>query len=170
MPMIISDEFDRILNYAADEAMRTGSMEVGADHLLLAIIRDGENEAADILRMLGVDLQECKHFIESRISHGAMVPFADRDNVRLSREAGSLINMSMAESERAGGTVTGTAQALSALMGLSGGAGRMYLSELGVTAGAVRSLAAEHGKPKPDVPHPNVQFIGIFNTNNKTVS
>lgn len=170
MSMILSDELVRVLRYATDEAMRTGAREVGVDHVLLAIIRDGNNGAADVLRMLGVDLQECKHFIESRISRGTMVPFSERDSIAVSREVQSMISLSMAEASSRGCDRAGAVHALSSMFNLSGGEGRKYLAELGVTRSAVDGLAPAVSKPASPVTGPAISYIGINSTNNKISS
>ena len=43
----------RLLSLAAEEARRLGHDHVGTEHLLLAIIREGEGVAAKILKQLG---------------------------------------------------------------------------------------------------------------------
>ena len=45
MEIKFSPELLCILNYARDEAMRTGSYGIGPDHLFLGIIRHVENPA-----------------------------------------------------------------------------------------------------------------------------
>ena len=55
MQIRISEELNTILLYARDEAMRTGSYAIGADHLMLGILRHGENAACLLLQELGVD-------------------------------------------------------------------------------------------------------------------
>ena len=43
MEIRISEELNSIINYAREEAMRTGSYGIGPDHLFLGIIRHGDN-------------------------------------------------------------------------------------------------------------------------------
>ena len=50
--MKISDEFDAIVGFAREEAMRTGSYSIDADHLFLGILRHGSNRAVEVLRSL----------------------------------------------------------------------------------------------------------------------
>lgn len=176
MTMIISDELARILDYATDEAMRTGSGEVGVDHVVLAIVRDGENEAADILRMLGVDLQELKHFVESRLSRGVMVPYSHRDSVTVSRNVQGLVNVAMSEASSRGTGITGSAYVLSSIFSFPAGVGRAFLSELGITKEAVLKLAAEvvqtgnEEAHATSLTHAGAGFIGISTGNNKIAS
>lgn len=43
----------KVLSLAADEAQRLGHYHVGTEHLLLAIVREGEGVAAKILERFG---------------------------------------------------------------------------------------------------------------------
>ena len=52
--MKISQEFDAIVGFAREEAMRTGSYGIGPDHLFLGIIRQEENAAFRSLQSLGI--------------------------------------------------------------------------------------------------------------------
>ena len=45
--MKISKEFDAIVGFAREEAMRTGSYSIEADHLFLGILRHGGNAAVE---------------------------------------------------------------------------------------------------------------------------
>ena len=65
MEIRISEELNSIINYAREEAMRTGSYGIGPDHLFLGIIRHGDNPACTVLRSLGADLESMKAFIWS---------------------------------------------------------------------------------------------------------
>ena len=67
MEIRISEELNSIISLSRDEAMRTGSYGIAPDHLMLGIIRHGENSAMDILRGLGTDVSEMKQFIDSKI-------------------------------------------------------------------------------------------------------
>ena len=63
MEIKISRELNIIINFARDEAMRTGSYGISPDHLMLGIIRHRDNAAADALLGLGVDLEMLKQSI-----------------------------------------------------------------------------------------------------------
>ena len=76
MEMHVSDELNRILNYAREEAMRTGAYEIGTDHLLLGLLRAGDNSACSALTALGIDLADFKLFVESQIFKRQSVPYS----------------------------------------------------------------------------------------------
>ena len=54
MQIQISDQLNGIIQYAREEAMRTGSYGIGPDHLFLGMMRQADNEACKVLVGLGV--------------------------------------------------------------------------------------------------------------------
>jgi len=167
MGTILSDELSRILGYAADEAMRTGFLEICPDHLLLAVIRDGANDASDALAALGIDLLECKHFIESRIARGVMIPYARKEEVGISRDVQNLLNVAMLEASVSGSEKTGTSHLMAALMKICVCEGRTYLMESGLSSASFSSAPGPKVSPRPSAPKVP-QFI--IQTNNKNIS
>ena len=50
----------KVLELSWDEARQLGHNYIGTEHLLLALIREGEGVAAKVLENLGVDLNKCR--------------------------------------------------------------------------------------------------------------
>ncbi|MBM3404900.1 MAG: ATP-dependent Clp protease ATP-binding subunit [Bacteroidetes bacterium] len=75
----LSQHVKDILTYSREEAERMGNDYIGLEHLVLGIIREGENLAVQILAYLGVDLTMLKKKIESSV-----IPSSDssRSNVK----------------------------------------------------------------------------------------
>lgn len=63
----------RILQMAKLAASKLGSNYVGTEHLLIAIIEDGESFAVRFLQMLGVDPQSVANTLSSALSDGYTV-------------------------------------------------------------------------------------------------
>ncbi len=74
----ISDKLNSILELSKEEAERLTQSEVTAEHLLLGMIRDGNNKAVDLLVGLGVDLTDLRISLESE-----NVAPADTDPVKV---------------------------------------------------------------------------------------
>ena len=100
MEIRISKEVNVIINFARDEAMRTGNYGIAPDHLFLGIIRHRENGAAEALKTLGVDLEEMKHFIDERIRTDRYIPFSESDRISLSRGAYNILSLSILEATK----------------------------------------------------------------------
>ncbi len=100
MEIKISKELNIIINFARDEAMRTGSYGISPDHLFLGIIRHKNNMAAETLQALGIDLDEFKQFIDGKIRTDKYIPFSDSGKVSLSRGAYNTLSLTILEASQ----------------------------------------------------------------------
>ena len=100
MEIKISDELARIVAYAREEAMRTGSYAIGVDHLLLGILRSGANDAVRALMDLGVDPDELKKYVESQLFSGESISYSEMDRIVFSKHAQSILNLCVLEAGR----------------------------------------------------------------------
>ena len=60
-----SQQVKDVISYSKEEALRLGHDQIGTEHLLLGIIRDGEGKAISVLEALNVDLDEMRQKIEN---------------------------------------------------------------------------------------------------------
>ncbi len=56
-----------IISYSRDEAERLGNDYIGTEHLLLGLLREGDNTALRILKSFKVDITEMQKEIESAV-------------------------------------------------------------------------------------------------------
>ena len=115
MEIRISEELNRIINYAREEAMRTGNYGISPDHLFLGIIRHRNNAAAEALAGLGVDLDDMKRSIDERLFTNEPIPFSETDAVTFSRGAHNVLSMTVLEATRLMTTVASPEHLLLAL-------------------------------------------------------
>ena len=59
-----STQVKEIISYSREEALRLGNDFIGTEHLVLGLIRDGENTAIKILKSINVDIYELRKEIE----------------------------------------------------------------------------------------------------------
>ena len=97
MEIKFSPELLPILNYARDEAMRTGSYGIGADHLVLGLLRHRDNDACRALAACGIDADALKEAIDGQV-------FTDRAVVRPTRGAAALLSAAAYEALKHGQT------------------------------------------------------------------
>ena len=95
MEIKISDELNAIINFAREEAMRTGSYGISPDHLFLGILRHGNNAAYEILRSLDTDTDEFKQYIDRHIFTNEQIPFSEIDHITFSRAAQNILSISI---------------------------------------------------------------------------
>ena len=145
MELKVSDNLSGIINYAREEAMRTGSYGIGPDHLLLGIIRHGENEAASALQAMDVDLQQLKSFIDSRVFTNERIPFSELENITFSRAAQNVLSLTILEATRLRSHEADAIHLLLALCRISGSYGQAFLRNVGVDYSRVLGWMAANG-------------------------
>jgi ATP-dependent Clp protease ATP-binding subunit ClpA len=65
----ITPRAKKVLELSVDEAHRLGHHYIGTEHLLLALIREGESVAAGVLESLGVTLEKTRSEVEVLTQH-----------------------------------------------------------------------------------------------------
>ena len=131
MEISISDELNSIINFSREEAMRTGSYGIAPDHLYLGILRHRENAAVDTLRGLGVDINEMKEFIDSRIFTNEHIPYSEIDKVSFSRGAQNILSFTILEATKVHCRNASSQHLLLALCRQGDSYGSTYLRDLG---------------------------------------
>ena len=137
MQLQVSGELNNIINYAREEAMRTGSYGIGTDHLYLGVIRDAENKAFTCLRGLGIDTDEMKQFIDARIFTNETIPYSELDKISFSRQAQNVLSLTVMEASRMKSPQAGAPHLLLALTRMTESYGQVYLRQRGVDYGQI---------------------------------
>ena len=77
-----NDGLKKVISLAAQEAAKLGHNYVGTEHILLGLLREGEGEAAHVLRDMGVDIETCKNLILSELDPNYVgdIPQEDPDS------------------------------------------------------------------------------------------
>lgn len=97
MHLQLSNELNNIITYAKEEAIRLGSYTITTDHIILGIIRHGENAATGILHKIGLNLFELKKGIEDRIRGNEIIPIENADRIILSKASESALKVMFLE-------------------------------------------------------------------------
>jgi ATP-dependent Clp protease ATP-binding subunit ClpC len=80
----LSDEVQRIMTYSREEAMRLGNYTISPAHLLLGILRHGDNDATTLLTDLAIKPEALKQEIESAIDTGTSIPYEEDARLKIS--------------------------------------------------------------------------------------
>ncbi len=102
MEIKFSPELLSILQYAREEAMRTGNYGIGADHIVLGMLRHRDNNACRALALCGVDADALKTEIDGRIFAEHAVPWHDQARVLPTRNATALLSAAAYEALKHG--------------------------------------------------------------------
>ncbi len=94
----LSDKLNSILSLSKEEAERLTYSEVTAEHLLLGILRDGQNKAVELLVKMGVDLSDLRMRLESeQTAQDANADKVPIEKIALSVTVVRLLKISMLE-------------------------------------------------------------------------
>ncbi len=79
-------DLQRIFSYAREEAARLGNREATLDHIFLALLRDGNNDAVATLDALGVDKAMVRAEIESVLKESQSIPYEESRDIKFSTD------------------------------------------------------------------------------------
>lgn len=144
MDIKISAELNSIITYAREEAMRTGSYGIGPDHLLLGIIRHGENNAYQALKGLEADMAQLKSYIDARIFTNERIPYSELENISFSRGAQNVLSLCILEATRLKSKEAGSQHLILAICRTSGSYGQAYLRGTGIDYPRIMSFMESH--------------------------
>ena len=145
MEIRISEELNTIINFSREEAIRTGSYGISPDHLMLGIIRQGDNTALDILKGLETDIREMKSFIDSKIFTNEHIPYSEAGHVTFSRGAQNVLSITVLEATRLNGKEASSQHLLLALCRNTGSYSQSYLRDTGIDYGRVMAYIGKAG-------------------------
>ena len=82
-----SAQVKEIISYSREEALRLGNDFIGTEHLVLGLIRDGENTAIKTLKSLNIDLFELRKEIEMAVKDKTGKNIANINSLPLTKQA-----------------------------------------------------------------------------------
>ncbi|WNQ11710.1 ATP-dependent protease ATP-binding subunit ClpC [Paenibacillus aurantius] len=149
-----TERAQKVLALAQEEAVRLGHNNIGTEHILLGLIREGEGIAAKALIALGLGLEKIQDEVESLIGRGQEQP----TNIAYTPRAKKVIELSMDEARKLGHTYVGTEHILLGLIREGEGVAARVLNNLGISLnkarqqvlqllGSSETVSSNHGSP-----------------------
>ncbi len=135
-----NDRAKRVLALAQDEAIRFNHDYIGPEHLLLALIREGEGVAARALDSLGIDLGTARRNVEMTVHRGEAGP--PPSEITLHPRTKRVIELAVEEAKARDDSKVGTEHLLLGLIRVAGedagGVAAKMLASFGVAAERIR--------------------------------
>nr|MCU0334849.1 AAA family ATPase [Chitinophagaceae bacterium] len=94
-----SPQVKEIISYSREEALRLGNDFIGTEHLLLGLIRDGENTAIKVLKQLNVDLYELRKEVEMAVRDKTGKNIGNINSLPLTKQAEKVIRVTVLEAK-----------------------------------------------------------------------
>ncbi|MED3727322.1 ATP-dependent Clp protease ATP-binding subunit [Priestia filamentosa] len=129
-----TERAQKVLALAQEEALRLGHNNIGTEHILLGIVREGEGIAAKALLALNLGTDKVQKEVESLIGRGQEVA----QTVHYTPRAKKVIELSMDEARKLGHSYVGTEHILLGLIREGEGVAARVLNNLGVSLNKAR--------------------------------
>jgi len=141
----------RVVVLAQDEARMLDHNYIGTEHILLALIHEGEGVAAKALTALGVSLAATRQAVEDIIGRGAQAPSG---HIPFTPRAKKVLELSLREALQLGSDYIGTEHILLGLIREGDGVAAQVLVSSGVDLNRARQQVIQllHGRREPDEP------------------
>jgi len=94
-----STQVKEIISYSREEALRLGNDFIGAEHLMLGLIRDQENTAIRVLKHLNVNVTELRKEIELAVKDKSGKNVANINSLPLTKQAEKVIRVTVLEAK-----------------------------------------------------------------------
>ncbi|MBV9986111.1 MAG: ATP-dependent Clp protease ATP-binding subunit [Chitinophagaceae bacterium] len=94
-----SAQVKEIISFSREEALRLGNDFIGTEHLLLGLIRDGDNTAIKVLKQLNVDLYELRKEIELAVKDKTGKNITNINSLPLTKQAEKVIRVTVLEAK-----------------------------------------------------------------------
>jgi ATP-dependent Clp protease ATP-binding subunit ClpA len=147
-----TDQARRIVALAQEEARTLNNNDVGTEHILLALIREGSGMAAQALTALGITEEAARQQVEEVIGRSQRGP--QRGRVPFTPWAKKALELSLREAIAIGNSSIGTEHILLGLIRVGEGPAAQVLAGLGVDPNRVRQqvnrlVSASRGRAEP---------------------
>lgn len=93
-----SPQVKDVISFSREEALRLGHDYIGAEHLLLGLIREGDGMAIKILKSLGVDTSKLRRSIEDSV-RGTSSVTVNLGNIPLTKQAEKVLKITYLEAK-----------------------------------------------------------------------
>jgi ATP-dependent Clp protease ATP-binding subunit ClpC len=94
-----SAQVKEIISFSREEALRLGNDFIGTEHLLLGLIRDGDNTAIQVLKSLQVNLDDLRREIEFAVKDKTGKNIANINSLPLTKGAEKVIRVTVLEAK-----------------------------------------------------------------------
>ncbi|MBM3922515.1 MAG: ATP-dependent Clp protease ATP-binding subunit [Sphingomonadales bacterium] len=94
-----SAQVKEIISFSREEALRLGNDFIGTEHLLLGLIREGDNTALRILKSFNVDVYELRKEIELAVKDKTGKNVANINSLPLTKQAEKVIRVTVLEAK-----------------------------------------------------------------------
>ncbi|ASN03707.1 ATP-dependent protease ATP-binding subunit ClpC [Virgibacillus necropolis] len=129
-----TERAQKVLALSQEEAVRLGHNNIGTEHILLGLVREGEGIAAKALQSLGLEIEKIQQEVEQLIGVGKQ----PMQTIHYTPRAKKVVELSQDEARKLGHSYVGTEHILLGLIREGEGVAARVLNNLGVSLNKAR--------------------------------
>ncbi|MFC4559696.1 ATP-dependent protease ATP-binding subunit ClpC [Virgibacillus kekensis] len=129
-----TERAQKVLALSQEEAVRLGHNNIGTEHVLLGLVREGEGIAAKALQSLGLEISKIQEEVEKLIGVGKQ----PMQTIHYTPRAKKVVELSQDEARKLGHSYVGTEHILLGLIREGEGVAARVLNNLGVSLNKAR--------------------------------
>ncbi|GGN62871.1 ATP-dependent protease ATP-binding subunit ClpC [Oceanobacillus indicireducens] len=129
-----TERAQKVLALSQEEAVRLGHNNIGTEHILLGLVREGEGIAAKALQSLGVQVEKIQEEVEKLIGVGKQ----PMQSIHYTPRAKKVVELSQDEARKLGHSYVGTEHILLGLIREGEGVAARVLNNLGISLNKAR--------------------------------
>src|SRR6478736_1589559 len=139
-----SNRVKEVISLSREEALRLGHDYIGAEHLLLGMIREGEGVAVGLLKKLGISLDALKLAVENAIKGTATGNLKNLDKIPLTRQSEKVLKITYLEAKIFKSELIGTEHLLLSILRDEDNIATQILEKFEVTYEVIKELLEYH--------------------------
>ena len=129
-----TERAQKVLALSQEEAVRLGHSNIGTEHILLGLIREGDGIAAKALKSLGLEINKIQEEVENLIGKGKQ----PMQTIHYTPRAKKVVELSQDEARKLGHSYVGTEHILLGLIREGEGVAARVLNNLDVSLNKAR--------------------------------
>ncbi|MBX9851432.1 MAG: ATP-dependent Clp protease ATP-binding subunit [Cytophagaceae bacterium] len=139
-----SNRVKEVISLSREEALRLGHDYIGAEHILLGMIREGEGVAVGLLKKLGLSLDELRLAVENAIKGTATGNVKNLDKIPLTRQSEKVLKITYLEAKIFKSELIGTEHLLLSILRDEDNIATQILEKFEVNYDVIKELLEYH--------------------------
>jgi ATP-dependent Clp protease ATP-binding subunit ClpC len=146
-----------VMSLAKEEAVRMGNSQIGPEHFLMGLLREGQGSAVRTLKSLDVNLSQLKRVIEDTARNYASTNIANVNNIPLNKAAEKALKVTYLEARSYAADVIGTDHLMLAILRDENSTATQILTQFNVDYNRFKD---ELENPNPNEVHDELPPMG----------
>lgn len=151
-----SNQVKEVISHSKEEALRLGHNYIGTEHIILGLLKEEDSKAVQILKRLGVPLEQLKYVIEQTIKGTATHNIKSVSDISLTKQSEKALKITYLEARLSKSDIIGTEHLLLSILREEDNLGSQILHRFNVTYDLVKqaleneNFTAPHAGPDTD--------------------